>query len=66
MRTIKIEVEYSIGDTVYITTDAEQAKYLVLGYSVRDNAVLYEVYNHNNGEYIAYGFELSTDKNYSL
>lgn len=64
MKTIKIEVEFDIGDIVYITTDSEQSKYMVLGYSVRDNITLYEVYSHNAGEYIAYGFELSLDKDY--
>ena len=56
---IKVEVEFEISDIVYQTTDVEQEKYMVLGYAVRHNEVLYELYNHNNGSYVAYGFELS-------
>ena len=59
---IKVQIEYEIGEYVYLPTDEHQAKYIVLGYNVRNNEVLYEIYNHNNGAYAAYVFELSREK----
>ena len=59
---IKVQVEFDIGEYVYLPTDEDQAKYIVLGYNVRTQEVLYEVYNHNNGAYVAYSFELSRSK----
>lgn len=65
-RIIKVEVEFDIGEIVYIGTDSEQAKYIVLGYSVRHNTTLYELYSHNNGEYIAYALEISRERELQL
>lgn len=63
---IKVQVDYNIGETVYLPTDAHQSRYIVLGYNVRHNEVLYEIYNHNNGAYVAYGFELTREKELQL
>jgi hypothetical protein len=38
---INISVEYSIGDTVYLCTDAEQYKRIVTGYVVDGGGVKY-------------------------
>jgi len=62
MKTFKIEVDFEIGEYVYLPTDETQAKYIVLGYNVRNNETLYEIYSHNNGAYVAYSFELSRTK----
>ena len=62
MKTIRVEVGFDIGEYVYLPTDENQSKWIVLGYNVRNNEVLYEIYNHNNGTYVAYGFEISREK----
>ena len=65
-RIIKVEVAFEIGEIVYIGTDADQAKYIVLGYSVRHDTTLYELYSHSNGEYIAYALEISIERELQL
>ena len=59
---IKVQVQFGIGEIVYIITDLDQEKYVVLGYLVRFNEVLYDVHNHSYGSYIAYDYELSRTK----
>lgn len=62
MKTIRVEVSFDIGDYVYLPTDENQSKWIVLGYCIRNNDVLYDIYSHNSGTYVAYGFELSKEK----
>lgn len=58
---VLIEVEYLIGDTVYLKTDVSQLPALVVGYSVGPGGtVLYEV-QQSTTQYRAYALELSTE-----
>lgn len=43
MPKIDIEVEYTIGDIVYMITDPEQLEHLVVGYEVFEDCVRYIV-----------------------
>ena len=61
-KKVRVEIFFDIGEMVYVLTDGEQSKYTVMGYYVRPNEVLYEVYSHGYGNYIAYDFKLSREK----
>jgi hypothetical protein len=43
MKRVTIEVEYEIGQIVYLTTDPEQNKFLVTAYKVESDCILYEI-----------------------
>ncbi len=66
MKRLTIEVVFDIGEIVYITTDSDQAKYVVLAYVVHPDYILYEVYSHSYGTYKAYDFELSKNKDVTM
>lgn len=62
MKRLTIEVLFDIADIVYINTDDEQNKYVVMSYVVKPTHILYEIYSHNYGYYTAYDYELSLEK----
>lgn len=61
MLTFKVQVEYRIGDTVFVKTDTNQLRNIVTGYLCTEKDVQYEV---RLGEAISYfyGFELSAEE----
>lgn len=61
-KRLTIEVEFDIGEIVYIITDADQYRYTVMSYYLTPTGTFYEVYNRGNGSYTAYAFELSRTK----
>lgn len=60
---ISINVEFSIGDMVYVRTDTENEPSIVVGYEILPGEVV--KYRVNNEQFTTsfYDFELSTDKN---
>lgn len=62
MKRLTIEVAFDIGDIVYINTDNEQDKYVIMAFVVHPDYILYEVYSHHYGTYTAYDFELTREK----
>ena len=48
MHTIKLEVAYDIGDVTYLRTDPEGIPYIVLGYILNPNSLLYRISNQGN------------------
>ena len=60
---ISINVEFSIGDIVYVRTDTENEPSIVVGYEILPGEVV--KYRVNNEQFTTsfYDFELSTDKN---
>lgn len=60
---ISINVEFSIGDMVYLRTDTENEPSIVVGYEILPGEVV--KYRVNNEKFTTsfYDFELSTDKN---
>jgi hypothetical protein len=59
---IKINVQFKIGQSVYLRTDTDQEQRIVTGYMITRNDVLYDlVCGIVNSTH--YGFEISTDKN---
>ena len=58
MPIIKLEVKYEIGDVAYLRTDPEGFPYIILGYIMNPNSLLYRM--SNQGEVInAYLEEMS-------
>jgi hypothetical protein len=58
---IKINVQFKIGQSVYLRTDADQEQRIVTGYVITRNDVLYDlVCGIVNSTH--YAFEISTDK----
>lgn len=53
--------EYAIGDEVYLKTDPDQFKRMVIGYTVRSTGVLYLV-ACGEKEGVHYGIEIIKDK----
>lgn len=51
----------NIGDIVYFVTDEMQTPYIITGYQVRKNGIIWLI-SHNGNEVIAYEFELVTEK----
>jgi hypothetical protein len=62
MKRLTIEVAHDVGDIVYVNTDSDQSKYIVMSYVVKPTHILYEIYSHDNGYYTAYDYELTTEK----
>lgn len=62
MKRLTIEVEFDIGEVVYINTDSDQEKYIIMSYVTQPTVTMYGVYNHAYGVYNAFSYELSRDK----
>lgn len=66
MTPLVIEVEYTIGQIVYLKTDTQQLPAIVVNYVVRmDSTVLYTIIQRTV-EYLACGFELSSERDTML
>lgn len=53
--------EFDIGETVYFINDPVQDEYIVSGYTVRKNLIIYLV-SFVGAEKSAYNFEISKEK----
>ena len=55
------EVDFDIGDIVYLKTDVDNLPYLVIGIMIRQHGVIYQL---SQGSYVSnhYGFEISKEK----
>ena len=55
------EVDFDIGDIVYLKTDVDNLPYLVIGIMIRQHGVVYQL---SQGAYVSnhYGFEISKEK----
>lgn len=60
---IVINVEFKIGDIVYIRTDMENEPSIVVGYEVLPGELVKYKVNNENYTTSFYDFELSLDKN---
>ncbi len=60
-----IETEYDFGDEVYLTTDPDQDKHIITGFTVRKGQVLYGC-TFCNRENWHYDFELSRERDMVL
>lgn len=54
-------IKYSIGQTVYLRTDADQLERLVTGINIRPNGISYALTNGTNESY-HYDFEITFDR----
>lgn len=55
---IRVNNKYTFGDTVYLVTDPEQLKRVVIGIYIRQGGILYEIcHDVHTSEH--YDFELS-------
>ena len=61
MEMFKDNLEYMIGDLVYITTDPEQYKRIVIGYELSPNGIIYRLCIDNSVT-MHYKCELTRDK----
>jgi hypothetical protein len=57
-----IDVEYAVGDMVYLKTDPEQLVFIVTGYLVRPGYLLYEL-TQGLTTMLATDIEISAEKN---
>lgn len=60
---VKFEAEYEIGSIVYLISDPEQYKRVVIKYYVDYTALLYEVSCGADEPTLHYAFELNDKKN---
>lgn len=60
-KTIKICVDYQIGDSVYLKTDTDQKERLVNGILIREGSIIYSV-SCGASESWQYSFEMSSEK----
>lgn len=58
-----VEIDFEVGEFVYLITDPDQHKRVVCGIILRPTGLLYEVC-HSVQTTIHYGFELSKEKDY--
>ena len=54
-------IKFSIGQTVYLRTDADQLERLVTGINIRPNVISYALTNGTNESY-HYDFEITLDR----
>ena len=60
-KIIKVLVAYDIGETVYVTSDDEQRRWIIVSYKVFEHELSYELFSPGRS-YSASQFELSRDK----
>jgi hypothetical protein len=65
MRRINLEVEYDIGEIVYVITDEDQRPYTVGSVKVFELDYLYAIFAPGRS-YEAYPYELSREKTLQL
>lgn len=65
MTILQFEVEYEIGDMVYIKTDPDQNRAQVQGYQIDKNGLMYDV-TRNAMAFLCYGFELTREKDVEI
>lgn len=65
MTILQFEVEYDIGEMVYIKTDPDQNRAQVQGYAIDKNGLMYNV-TKNGMELSVYDFELTKEKDVEL
>lgn len=58
---MKIKIEFSIGEVVYITTDPFQNEYMVVGIMITGADVLYQLRVGDTCDFFN-GFELSAER----
>ena len=56
-KRLTIEVDFNIGDIVYLKTK-DDLSWQVMSYSVREFETLYELFNFDEGNYVAYKYEI--------
>lgn len=61
MRTIQVNIEFEIGDIVYLKTDVDQLPRQILSYQIDDTSTLYNIISGTVTS-THYGVELSHDK----
>jgi hypothetical protein len=61
----KYNVEYEIGEIVYLVTDEDQKTRMVTGILLHENGVSYRLAQGINENW-AIGCEISNDKNYKI
>lgn len=62
MKTFKVNVEYRVGDIVYVVTDASQSPHQVTEIVLKDKDIFYGVSTYSD-VYWFYGFQLSPERN---
>ena len=63
MQKVIIELEFFIGQMVYLKTDIEQRKRIVTGINIRPlNAITYTLALGDGDEMNHYGIEISTER----
>lgn len=61
---IEIDVDFLIGDVVYLKTDEKQLERLVVKYTVNSNGVAYYLAQGITPEVFAFSCEISKEKSY--
>lgn len=62
MKKLTINIEYEIGEYVYICHDTEQQPYMITAYLVSGNTITYEISKGAETMYFR-GYELQKEKN---
>lgn len=62
---MKIDNRFNLGQSVYLIHDPEQLPRMITEITVSPNGILYEV-SSGTVQYVAYGIELSLERNLSL
>lgn len=62
MKTLKIQIDYEVGQTVYLKTDSDQLPRLVVGYSLSPKDLLYRLQYADCDAKCFYDFEISDTK----
>lgn len=60
-----LDLEFNIGNSVYLKTDEDQKRRIITGLYVTQNEIIYYL-NCGTEETKHYAFELSTEKNYQI
>jgi hypothetical protein len=60
-----LDLEFDIGDTVYLKTDEDQLIRIITGIYVTQNEIVYYL-SKGTEETKHYGFELTTTKNFQI
>ena len=59
---VTLNVEYTYGDVVYIITDSEQEKGIIVGYEILPGDLIKYRVNSENYTTTFFDFEISSDK----
>lgn len=58
---MQIDNKFNLGQEVYIVTDVEQLKFMVVGFMVLPNNLIQYIVKNNESQYCLYDFELSDE-----